>query len=94
MYPQHVIKRAKHLYIVEGLSFEAIARILKTEYPKINGVTIKKWADKKDQFGETWHDKLNRKLKHDDIRLLNSEKSKRRTLLAQVTKLREEANKS
>ena len=77
------------MYIVEGLTCEAIAKVLKTEYPKITGVTIRKWADAKNQTNETWDDIKNRKLQLDERRILKTETSKRRILINQVAELQE-----
>ena len=59
MYPTSVKTRARNLYIVKGMSCEAIANLLKKEYPKINSNTIRKWSEEKIKGQRTWAQEKN-----------------------------------
>lgn len=47
MYPQSVKTRAYNYFVAKGESCEAIARLLKKEYPKITANTIRKWSEER-----------------------------------------------
>jgi len=59
MYPSSVKTRARNLYIVKGMSCEAIANLLKKEYPKISSNTVRKWSEEKIKGQRTWVDEKN-----------------------------------
>lgn len=56
MYSEHVKNRAYTLFLM-GHECTEIVALLKTDYPRINKVTVGKWIEAKDDKGEDWRDK-------------------------------------
>jgi len=53
-YPQSVKTRAYNYFVAKGETCEAIARLLKKEYPKITANTIRKWSEEKSKTRRSW----------------------------------------
>lgn len=56
MYSESVKNRAYTLFL-QGKNPEQIADVLKESYPKITANTIRAWAEKTDESGDTWTEK-------------------------------------
>jgi hypothetical protein len=93
-YPLHIIERAKTMFIQQGMTCESIAKVLQTDGYKITGVTVKAWSRKKNNFGETWEDILNRKMQIDERRLLKEQTTKRKQIFNQVAEIHDAAFRS